>query len=252
MELRLENKNVLITGASKNIGKAIALSMAKKNSNLIICARDERELDKVLKIMNKFSGTHLTFSIDLEHPKGPTQLFEKLEKFEISPDIIIHNMGGSRQVIDPKFSRQDLLKVWELNLGISHEINNKLLPQMFKRRWGRIILISSLAVKTAKGYIPYVSAKSALEGYVRSMSKYLSNKNIIMNAIAPGLVELPGRYFTKMKKDNPEKLEKYYDEHLPIRRMLKPQEIADLVCFLCAHDVSYMAGAIIPIDGGGS
>lgn len=252
MNLGLENRNILITGASKNIGKTIAITMAQKKGNLAICARNEIELNKVLMIMNKYSGTHKIFPIDLEHPEGPSQLFKKLKNYKIYPDIIVHNLGGSRQVTDKSFTRQDLVKVWELNLGIAHEINTNLLPQMIKKNWGRIIHISSLAAKTAKGYVPYVSAKSALEGYVRSMSKYLSNKNIIMNAIAPGLVELPGRYFTKMKKDNPKLLEKFYDDHLPIRRMLQPKEIADLICFLCSHDVSYMSGAIIPIDGGGS
>tara|TARA_Y100001968_G_scaffold315971_2_gene343197 strand:+ start:66 stop:824 length:759 start_codon:yes stop_codon:yes gene_type:complete len=252
MELGLKNKNVLITGASKNIGKAIAISLAKKNSNVIICARNNTELKKVLKIMNKYNGSHHAFALDLEDPRGPLRLIENLKDNKIAPDIIVHNLGGSRQVTDTNFSRQDLLNVWQLNLGIAHEINKELSPQMIDKNWGRIIHISSLAAKTAKGYIPYVSAKSALEGYVRSMSKQLSPKNVIMNAIAPGLVDLPGRYYTSMKTKNPQMLEKFYDEHLPIRRMLKPNEIADLICYLCSHDVSYMAGAIIPIDGGGS
>ena len=252
MKLGLKNKNILITGASKNIGRAIAISLAQKKSNVIICARNNKELEKVLKIMNKYPGYHHAFALDLENPKGPLQLFNKLKDSKIAPDIIIHNLGGSRQVTDTNFTRKDLLNVWQLNLGIAHEINKEMLPQMIDKNWGRIIHISSLAAKTAKGYVPYVSAKSALEGYVRSMSKHLSSKNVIMNAIAPGLVDLPGRYYTSMKTNNPQMLEKFYQEHLPIRRMLKPKEIADLICYLCSHDVSYMAGAIIPIDGGGS
>ena len=252
MDLELRNKNVLITGASKNIGKEIAISMAENNCNVVICARNEIELTKVLRIMNQFSGSHTTVTMDLETQNGPLNLIEKLKKLQIKPDIIIHNLGGSRQIVDKNFSREDLRKVWELNLGIAHEINTYLIPEMIKKKWGRIIHISSLAAKTAKGYIPYVSAKSALEGYVRSMSKELSNKNVILNAVAPGLVELPGRYFTKLKTENPKKLQKYYDEHLPIRRMLNPKEIADLICFLCSNNTNYMPGAIIPLDGGGS
>ena len=84
------------------------------------------------------------------------------------------------------------------------------------------------------------------------MSKILSKKKIIMTGIAPGLVELPNRYFTKLKEENPEKLKKYFNEHLPIGRMVQPDEIADLVCFLCSNRNNYMAGSIIPIDGGGS
>ena len=133
--------------------------------------------------MNKFSGSHTTVTMDLELQSGPIKLIEKLRILRIKPDIIIHNLGGSRQITDKNFSRKDLRKVWELNLGIAHEINTYLIPEMIKKNWGRIIHISSLAAKTAKGYIPYVSAKSALEGYVRSMSKELSNKNVILNAV---------------------------------------------------------------------
>ena len=94
----------------------------KKNCNLAICARNEKELNKVLTIINQYSGKHMIFPIDLEHPEGPSQLFQKLKNYKILPDIIVHNLGGSRQVTDTNFSRQDLAKVWELNLGISHEI----------------------------------------------------------------------------------------------------------------------------------
>ena len=73
-----------------------------------------------------------------------------------------------------------------------------------------------------------------------------------MSAIAPGLVELPNRFFTKMKYENPDEMNRFYDEHLPIRDMVKPEEIADVVCFLCSAQAKYMPGAIVPVDGGGS
>ena len=122
---------------------------------------------------------------------------------------------------------------------------------MIEKKWGRIVHISSLGAKTGKGYVPYVSAKCALEGYVKAMSKTLSNKNVIITAVAPGLVELPNRYYTKMKNDDPQKLNSYYEEHLPIRKMAQPNEIADIICFLCSAKANYMPGAIVPVDGGG-
>ena len=252
MDLELNGKNVLITGASKNIGKAIAMAMAKENSNITICARNQIQLDEVFNIIDQYSGKHQALCLDLESKDGPLKLLEYLNLNKISPDIIIHNLGGSLQVTNPNFSRKDFESVWQLNIGIAHEINHYLIPNMIKNNWGKIIHISSLVAKTRKGYVPYVSAKCALEGYVTSMSKLLSDKNIIMSAIAPGLVELPERHFTKMKNENPKKLNNFYDEHLPIRKMLQPQEIADLFCFLCSQKSNYMSGAIIPIDGGGS
>ena len=252
MNLDLNDKTVLITGASKNIGKSIAIAMAKEKSNVIICARNKLELNKVLDLIDVYAGQHYAFCVDLEHPKGPLKLLNFLEVNNLTPDIIVHNLGGSCQITNQDFSRKDLENVWQFNLGIAHEINHQLIPNMIKNEWGRIIHVSSLAAKTAKGYVPYVSAKCALEGYVKAMSKHLSHKKVIMSAIAPGLVELPDRYFTKMKNENPEKLDNYYDEHLPIRQMAQPDEIAEVVCFLCSVKNSYMPGAIIPFDGGGS
>ena len=141
MKSGLKNKNVLITGASKNIGRAIAICLAQKKCNVIICARNNKELEKVLKIMNRYSGYHHAFTLDLEDPNGPLELFNNLKDSKIAPDIIIHNLGGSRQVTDSNFSRNDLLNVWQLNLGIAHEINKELLPQMIDKNWGRIIHI---------------------------------------------------------------------------------------------------------------
>ena len=252
MNLGIKDKTVLITGASKNIGKSIALAMAKEGCNVVICARDKIQLNQVISIMSDYSGKHEAFCIDLENENGPSNLLDNLKTKKIFPDIIIHNLGGSLKITDPNFSRKDLENVWQFNIGIAHEINNALIPNMIKKEWGRIIHISSLAAKTAKGYIPYVSAKCALEGYVKAMSRYLSSKKVIMSAIAPGLVELPDRYFTKLKNEDPQKLNNYYNEHLPIQKMALPEEIADIVCFLCSTKNNYMPGAIIPIDGGGS
>ena len=252
MNLGIKDKTVLITGASKNIGKSIALAMAKEGCNVVICARDKIQLNHVISIISDYSGKHEAFCIDLENENGPSNLLDNLKKKNILPDIIIHNLGGSLKITDPNFSRKDLENVWNFNLGIAHEINNKLIPYMIDKNWGRIIHVSSLVAKTGKGYVPYVSAKCALEGYVKAMSKFLSKRKVIMLAVAPGLVELPNRFFTKMKNENPDKLNNFYDEHLPIRKMAKPDDIAYLVCFLCSEKANYMPGAIVPIDGGGS
>ena len=252
MNLNLKNKNVLITGASKNIGRSIAIAMAKQEANVMVCARDQFKLNELINEMNQYSGNHSAFCIDLQNIKGPSELINHLKDSKTLPNVIIHNLGGSLQITNKKFSREDLENVWNFNLGIAHEINNGLIPYMIDKNWGRIIHVSSLVAKTGKGYVPYVSAKCALEGYVKAMSKFLSKRKVIMLAIAPGLVELPDRFFTKMKNENPDKLNDFYDEHLPIRKMAKPDDIADLVCFLCSEKANYMPGAIVPIDGGGS
>ena len=252
MNLGIKNKKVLITGASQNIGKSIAIAIAREAGDVAICARNKEKLNNVVLAMKEYGGEYHSFSIDLKSKKGPSKLLSDLKLKNFIPDIVIHNLGGSLQITNNDFTREEFSEVWHFNIGIAHEINQGLIPNMIEKEWGRVIHLSSLATKTANGYVPYVSAKFALEGYVKSMSKLISSKNVIMSAIAPGLVELPNRFYTKMKYENPEEINKFYDEHLPIRDMIKPEDIAEVVCFLCSKHSKYMPGAIVPIDGGGS
>lgn len=250
MDLGIQNKVALIIGASKNIGKSIAIELANEGAEVWIVARNSKMLKETVSII---PGNKKGFLVqDLQKKNGPIKLIEKLKRKNIEPDIIVHNMGGSLGVKDPFCSREELREVWDFNLGILHEINIHFLPIMVKKKWGRCIHISTLAVKTNTGYMAYASSKHALEGYVKTISKEVSAKNVVIAAVAPGLVELQGRYFTNLKLSNPDKLKNYYAEHLPINRMVQPMEIASLVAFMCSEKSSYMAGSIVSIDGGGS
>ncbi len=249
MDLGIQDKVALIVGASKNIGKSIAIELAKEGAEVWIVARNSKMLKETVSVM---PGKKKGFLVqDLQIDNGPIKLIEKLKQKKIEPDIIVHNMGGSLGVKNPFCSREELREVWDFNLGISHEININLLPIMIDKKWGRCIHISTLSVKTNRGYMAYSSSKHALEGYVKNLSKEVSVNNVVIAGVAPGLVELEGRYFSNLKLTDPSKLQNYYAEHLPINRMVQPEEIASLVAFMCSEKSSYMAGSIVSIDGGG-
>jgi NAD(P)-dependent dehydrogenase (short-subunit alcohol dehydrogenase family) len=122
---------------------------------------------------------------------------------------------------------------------------------MVTRQWGRILHLSTLSTQSHEGHPAYVSAKCALDGYVRSMSRRLSRHNVIMNALAPGLVDLPGRPFSRLQCEAPASMAQYYDDHLPIRRMADAGEMATIAAFLCSQHAAYMPGSIVRADGGG-
>jgi len=248
VKLGIDGKIALVTGGSKNIGKAICHSLAAEGVRLIIAARD------AAVVKNDFSGEgndHKYFDVDLMATNGPAELLRFIKENDCWPDIVVHNLGGSLNVRDTFSDVSEWARVWRYNLGIGHELNCEILPKMIKNYWGRVIHLSTLATSTYEGNAAYLSAKCALEGYVKRVSKELSKHNVIMNIVAPGLVDLEGRYFSKMAKENPEFIENYYDNHLPIRRMCQPSEVADLVAFLCSDRGAYMPGAIVRIDGGG-
>jgi 3-oxoacyl-[acyl-carrier protein] reductase len=251
MNFEIENRVALVTGASKNIGRAIALALAKEGARVIIVGRNKKKLDEVVDEMNGGHDRNLSIELDLQLDESPLILKEMLTRDYENPEIIVHNLGGSLGVNDAFASTADWCKVWHFNVGIGHELNRLFVPNMITKKWGRILHLSTLATHNFNGYAPYTSAKCALDGYVKNMSRQVSKHNVIINSLAPGLINLQGRYFSRMQKENPAILENYYDNHLPIRRMGEAEEIARIAAFLCSEHAAFMAGSIVRADGGG-
>jgi 3-oxoacyl-[acyl-carrier protein] reductase len=251
MDLGINDRIALVTGASKNIGRAIAKALAREGARLILVSRSCEPLEQLVAELGGPAGRHLSFDLDLQQPACAQRLQERLGGDFAQPEIIVHNLGGSLGVTDAWAGADDWARVWHFNLGIAHELNRVFVPGMVARKWGRIVHLSTLSTQTYDGYTPYVSAKCALDAYVKGMSRQLSRDNVIMNAVAPGLIGLEGRYFKRMEKENPALLEQYYDNHLPIRRMGEADEVAMVAAFLCSEHAAFMPGAIVAADGGG-
>lgn len=219
-------RTALIVGSSRGIG--------------LECARELARQGVEVSTVSRSAGT---YKFDLMPKGAPEELVKKLPHI----DIIVHCIGGSQGITDTWASSQDWQKVWRLNLGIAHDINRLLIPAMRKNGWGRVIFISSTAPRLKIGYAPYCSAKGALEAYVGIVSKEISADGVIMSAVAPGTIYTEGRYFSTLKgrakKD-------FLNHYLPIGRLGRAEEVAKVVGFLASDAASYMAGSIVPVDGG--
>ena len=249
MNLNIEDKLAIVTGAGQGIGRAIAISLAAEGAKVVLVGRTFEKLESTKKQMRS-PDKHACFASDLMKEGSIAELIEYIMKQHGEPDILVHNMGGSFGI--PAFaSVEDWQKVWYFNVGISHAINLAFIPGMAKRKWGRIVELSTLSTTTYNGYAPYVSAKCALDGYVKSVNRDVSKDNVIISAVAPGAIYSEGRHFAKLQKENPEALQAYFKEHLPINRLGTGEDIGPAVAFLCSDYASFLAGSIIPIDGGG-
>jgi 3-oxoacyl-[acyl-carrier protein] reductase len=248
MDFGIKDRLCLVTGASRGIGRGIAIALAREGGRVVLVARSADVLEAVRREL-KAPDKHRAVALDLMEESSAEKLAEAVNNLG-NLDILVHNLGGSARVFQPFAPTEDWIKVWQFNLGISHTLNRLFIPGMAERRWGRVVHLSTLSTATHQGYAAYVSAKCAVDGYVKVMSREVSKDGVIMSAVSPGAISLEGRYFAKLEQEDPAELQKYLDTHLPIRRFGTAEDVAAVVTFLCSEQASYMAGAIVAVNGG--
>ena len=250
MELGLRDKLVLVTGASQGIGRAIAIELAREGARIVAVARNEANLKSLEAELAGGPDRHTLFPMDLMEGKNPEELARRLLKKE-APSVIVHNLGGSLGVRDTFAPASDWERVWRYNLGIVIELNRLLVPAMIERRWGRVVHLSTLSTRTYLGNAAYVSAKAALDAYLKVAGREVAKHNVVFSAVSPGAIFREGRFFAKIQKEDPKAMEDYYRRHLPAGRLGTDEEIGRVVAFLASEHAAFMTGSIVAIDGGG-
>ena len=225
MNLGISGRTALVVGASRGIGLEIARELRAEGCRVYTVSRTE--------------------GVDLLPEGAPEAYCASLD--HDTPDIIVHVIGGSHGITGTLLPSSDWAKVWRLNLGIAHDINRVFIPMMQRNKWGRIVHISSNAHKIGTGYCPYASAKAALDGYVKVVSKEFSKDGVIITAVAPGIVHTENRYYASLDS---KQAEAYFNSYIPTQRFGRAEEVAKVVAFLASDHAGYMAGSIVQIDGG--
>jgi len=252
MNLGIKNKKALVTGGGRGIGRAIALDLAREGAKVAVVSRTESDLKEVIAKMGGRKKGHYYFACDLAKEKSAEKTMKAVFKNFGTPDIMINNVGETLGIVDPYCSIKDWRKVFRINLEVAVEFNNLVIPNMKKKRWGRIINIASTASMENNGPIAYCSAKAALPAYTRSLGRVLASEGIVVSTVLPGAVAAPGSYWDKAQRQRPEHARKYLRERCPLLRFGTPEEISGMVVFLCSELASFCQGSIIPVDGGQS
>ena len=240
MNLGIAGKHVLVIGASRGMGRAVAEALAAEGCSVYGVARESIELRTLERCGARSRACNVM-------DRGELSLLIETLRTSSPPDIIVHVAGGSVGIRDSLSSTDDMLKVWMANLGYAHEINRAFLPSMKAKGWGRIVHFSSNGVKLATGNVPYISAKGAVESYVRNMSRIYAPDGIVISAVSPGPIHTPGIF---MYDQDEAWTKAFFAKYMPIGRWGQASEVAGAVALLCSEHASYMAGAIVPVDGG--
>ncbi|MDX2225668.1 MAG: SDR family oxidoreductase [Verrucomicrobiae bacterium] len=250
MNLGLTDKRVLLTGASRGIGRAIARALAEEGAVIFGVARNRADLERAMSVLPQGLARHGMGVLDLGEPGACEALHQQMVDQMGVPDIIVHNVGGSLGVTSSLAPLSDWQKVWRLNVGIAIELNNLFLPAMIEKRWGRVVHLSTISTQSFHGNPAYVSAKCALNGYVKSVGRSVAKDNVVLSALMPGPVRIEGRYFALLERENPVAMEEYMRHHQSSGRLGAPEEIASVVLFLCSEQASFTNACIFPVDGG--
>ena len=240
----MSKKTVLITGASRGIGKAILESF--NNDYFIVgTGTSESSVQSILENINSMNIEGDSFKLDLGNRDSIKELTSLLDSKEIYPDILINNAGITRDNIMLRMQEDEWDNVIDVHLNGQYLLIKSFIKRMVKNRWGRIINISSTsAVLGNKGQANYAAAKAGIEAMSRSLARELGSRNINVNCVAPGFIE------TDMTKEISEGNEDLLASQIPLGRLGKPNEIAEVVNFLASDQANYITGQTLHVNGG--
>jgi 3-oxoacyl-[acyl-carrier protein] reductase len=257
MNLGIAGKTAIVSAASRGIGKAIALSLAKEGVNMVICARNEAGLRKTAQeIESAHSVKVIPIIADLTKASEVKSLIEEtMDRFGWI-DILITNAGGPPSGPSLSFTDEDWEYAMILNLLSTVRLCREVIPIMRKQGWGRIVNMVSVAAKQPlQDMVLSNSIRAAVIGLSKTLSQEVAADNIMINSICPGWI-LTDRLESIVRK-RAESQHTTYESALagitadiPIKRCGKPEEVADLAIFLASERASYITGTTIQVDGG--
>ena len=251
MDLCLKDKVVLISGASRGIGKEIALSLAAEGANLVVCARTREAIVAAAAEADAVgSGQVEAIAADVMETGAGEQLVERtVERFG-GLDVVVNNVGGSSRIPFGEMSDEEWDQAINFNFMTSVRVTRAALPAMEKRGGGCVINISSIYGREIGGPISYNAGKAAMISLTSNLAQELAPMNIRVNTIAPGSILFPGGTWDRKLKEDPDGIGAFMRASIPFGRFGKAEEVADVVTFVASERASWITGACINVDGG--
>ncbi len=245
--INLKGKVAVITGASKGLGKSIALSLAEAGADIVLLSRDLTKLNEVVKEASRFNISATAYKTDITDEtqvcSAANQITERYKKIH----ILVNNAGINIRKPVTDFTLEEYRKIMDTNVTGTFLMCRAIIPFMTGNDYGRIInLTSTMSHISLPGRSLYSASKSALLGFTKALALELAPEKITVNGISPG------PFMTELNKpllDSPE-LSQFFISRIPLGRWGEPKEVGSLALYLCSEEASFITGTDILIDGG--
>jgi len=235
----------LVTGASRGIGRAIALRLAACGAAVAAVARSLDGLQSTLQAIRDAGGTAEGYAANVSESADVQRVVDEIEAKFQRIHVLVNNAGVTRDGLMLRMEDSAWQEVIDTNLKGAFLFSRAVGACMMRARYGRIINISSVAgLRGNPGQANYAASKAGVIGFSKTVARELASRGITVNVVAPGFIT------TDMTNVLPEKVKTEVKEHIPVRRFGTPDDIADLVCYLAGPSASYLTGQVIAVDGG--
>jgi 3-oxoacyl-[acyl-carrier protein] reductase len=242
---RLDGKTALVTGASQGIGEAIARRLAERGANVVLAARSVDKLTRVGEEILAVGGKAHVLALDLARPEEVAERLKELPQGFDAIDVLVNNAGITGDNLLARMTLEQWRSVLDTNLTGAFAVTREVIRGMMRRRWGRIVTVSSvIGLMGNAGQANYAAAKAGLIGFSKSLARELASRNITANVVAPGFIE------TAMTEALPEATRTEMFGRIPLGRLGRSEDVACAVVYLASEESSYVTGQVLNVSGG--
>lgn len=235
----------VVTGAGRGIGKAIAETLAASGVTVVCVSRSEKNCGQVAEGISARGGKAQALAVDVSDAAAVEEASAKLISDFGTIDILVNNAGITKDGMMLRMSNENWQSVLDTNLSSCFYWSKGLGGAMARKRWGRIVNVTSvIGLMGNAGQVNYAAAKAGILGLTKSLAKELASRSVTCNAVAPGFIE------TDMTADLDEEVTKQILTRIPLKRFGKAEDIANMIDFLCSDRANYITGQVFTVDGG--
>jgi len=244
--MNLSGKTAIVTGGSRGIGRSIALKLAEKGANVVVnYTNNASKAQEVVDEVKKMGVEALALKADVSSEDDVKALVKEVSKHFDTIDILVNNAGITRDTLVIRMKDEDWDKVMDINLKGTYLMYEADWKKMMKQRSGKIVNITSVVgIMGNAGQANYAASKAGVIGFTKSIAKEFAPRGINVNAVAPGFIQ------TDMTDKLPEEVKENYAASIPLGRLGSPEDVANIVAFLCSEEADYLTGQVINVDGG--